>query len=364
MIDLNAQNQPIAAEAKAAMSALIDSSQFVLGKAVEDLETALAEANGVAHAVGVSSGTDALILALMAHGIGPGDEVIAPSFTFFATAGAVHRVGARCVFADILPGSFNVDPAAVEAAITPKTKAIIPVHLYGQCADMNALNAIAEKHGLIVIEDAAQAAGAKDHGRPAGSMSHVGCLSFYPTKNLSAFGDAGACLTNDADLATKMKQIRLHGQTSVYHHDLVGGNFRIDSLQAAVLSVKLPHLDSYIAGRRAAAERYSNVLKSLPIVLPTEEEGQFHTYNQYTIRAENRDGLTEYLQSTGIGCKAFYPLGLHMQPCFAEWGGAAGQLPETEKAADEVLSLPMFAEITAEQQEQVAAAIKSFYAAG
>ena len=361
MLDIATENQAVAEAVRQRIDAVIETNQFILGKTVAELELALAKRCGVDNAVGVSSGTDALLMALMALEIGPGDEVIVPPFTFFATAGAVHRVGATPVFVDIDPATFNIDPAAIEAAITDKTKAIIPVHLYGQCADMTAIMKIAEAHGLYVIEDAAQAIGAKDHDRPAGSIGHVGCLSFYPTKNLGGFGDSGAVLTQDAELAQKMRHIRLHGQTDEYRHQYVGGNFRIDGLQAAALIVKLEHLDAYEAGRRAAAERYQALLSEVPLTLPAAAEGQYHVYNQYTVRSERRDELCAHLKANEIGHKVFYPLALHLQPCFAYLGYQPGRLPVAETATAEVVSLPMFPTLSAEQQERVAAVIDEFY---
>lgn len=361
MLDIAAENQAIAEAVRQRIDAVISTNQFILGKAVVELERALATRCGVHHAIGVSSGTDALLVALMALEIGPGDEVIVPPFTFFATAGVVHRVGATPVFVDIDPVTFNIDPAAIEAAITDKTRAIIPVHLFGQCADMTAIMKIAEAHDLYVIEDAAQAIGAKDHGRPAGSIGHIGCLSFYPTKNLGGFGDSGAVLTDNSELAQKMRHIRLHGQTDEYRHQYVGGNFRIDGIQAAALVVKIEHLDTYEAGRRAAAGRYQAMLCDEPLTLPTASEGQHHVYNQYTVRSQRRDELCAHLKANQIGHKVYYPLALHLQPCFAHLGYEPGQLPVSEAATAQVVSLPMFPTLTAEQQERVAAVIDEFY---
>jgi dTDP-4-amino-4,6-dideoxygalactose transaminase len=273
----------------------------------------------------------------------------------------VHRVGAVPVFVDIDPVTFNIDPAAIEAAITEKTRAIIPVHLFGQCADMTAIMKIAAVHDLYVIEDAAQAIGARDHGRAAGSIGHVGCLSFYPTKNLGGFGDSGAVLTDNADLAQKMRHIRLHGQTDEYRHQYVGGNFRIDGIQAAALIVKLERLGEYEAGRRAAAERYQALLSGEPLTLPTAAPDQHHVYNQYTVRSDRRDELCAHLKANEIGHKVYYPLALHLQPCFAYLGYEPGRLPVSEAATAEVVSLPMFPTLSAEQQERVAAVIGEFY---
>ncbi|MBI1367764.1 MAG: aminotransferase class I/II-fold pyridoxal phosphate-dependent enzyme [Planctomycetes bacterium] len=361
MLDLAAENRAIAAEARAAIDAIIDTNQFILGKTVEGFEGRLARYCQSPHAVGVSSGTDALLIALMAAGIGPGDEVIVPTFTFFATGGTVARTGATPVFVDIDPATFNMNVTAAEAALTDKTRAIIPVHLFGQCADMTATLALAKKHELIVIEDAAQAIGARDHDRPAGSMGDYGCLSFYPTKNLGAFGDAGAVLTPRVELLTLLRQIRMHGQTDEYRHQYVGGNFRIDALQAAVLTIKLAHLDAYAEGRRAAAERYEDLLGDLPITLPVTAEGQYHVFNQYTIRSTDRAALCDHLKANGIGHKVYYPLPLHLQPCFESLGYRKGMLPVAEAACDEVVSLPMFPTLSEEQQEEVAAVMRAFY---
>jgi len=360
MLDLAAENQAVAADVRRKIDAVIADNQFILGPATDTFEQDLAAYCNVDHAIGVSSGTDALLVALMALEIGPGDEVIVPPFTFFATAGVVHRVGAKPVFADIDPATFNLDPKAVEAAVTDKTRAIIPVHLFGQCAEMSALMAIAEKHELYVIEDAAQAIGARDGDQIAGSIGHVGCLSFYPTKNLGGFGDSGAILTNDAALSEKMRHIRLHGQTDAYRHQYVGGNFRIDGIQSAVLTVKLKCLDDYAAGRRKAAERYANLLAKFDLTLPIESDGKHHVFNQYTVRSDRRDALCDHLKANGIGHKVYYPLALHLQPCFEYLGYTEGQFPHAEAATRQVVSLPMFPTLTAEQQERVAAVIGEF----
>ena len=361
LLDLTKQNAPLRDEIRAAMDAIIDQNAFILGKAVEQFEAQLASYCGVKHALGLTSGTDALTVPLMAAGVGPGDDVIVPAFTFFATAGTVARLGARCVFVDVDPATFNIDIKAAAAAVTERTRAIVPVHLFGQCAEMDAVMALAMRHNIFVLEDAAQAIGARDGDRMAGSIGHAGALSFYPTKNLGAFGDAGATITQDAQLDQHMRVLRLHGQTDEYRHQHIGGNFRIDALQAAVLSIKLRKLDEWASGRRAAAARYAELLEGLPITLPIEAPGKFHVWNQYTIRSDRRDALMAHLRSRGIGCRVYYPLALHLQPCFADLGYAPGSLPVAEKATAEVLSLPMFAEITPSQQEEVAAAVRSFY---
>ena len=303
MLDIGVQNAPLKARVMEAIGGLIDSSAFVLGPIVEAFEADLAAYCGAGHAVGMTSGTDTLLASLMALGVGPGDEVVVPAFSFFATASVVARVGATPVFVDIDPVTFNIDPAGIAAAITDNTKAIIPVHLFGQCAEMGEISKTAEGRGVAIIEDTAQAIGAKHNGQHAGTLGTINSISFYPTKNLGAFGDAGAVTTNDAELAQRLRQIRLHGQTDAYRHELLGGNFRIDALQAAVLKIKLANLDEYTAGRRAAAERYNGLLSDLPITLPVEAADQFHVYNQYTIRCDNRDALCENLKAKGIGHK-------------------------------------------------------------
>ncbi len=361
LLDLNAEHRPIKASVLAAIGKLIDENAFILGKTVEDFEAHLARYCGGRHALGCSSGTDAILLGLMALGIGPGDEVIVPSFTFFATAGCVSRVGARAVFVDIDPRTFNIDPRAVEAAVSPRTKAIMPVHLFGQCAEMGPILEIARRQGVAVIEDAAQAIGARDGDRQAGTIGLIGALSFYPTKNLGAFGDAGACLTQDDALQQKMKVLRLHGQTDVYHHGYIGGNFRIDAIQAAVLDIKLKQLDAFARARRDAAARYDELLGDLPATLPFTAPGKHHVFNQYTIRSSRRDALCEHLKKQGIGHRVYYPLPLHLQPCFADLGYKQGSLPHSEAAAGEVVSLPMFPALTPQQQEQVAESVRSFY---
>jgi dTDP-4-amino-4,6-dideoxygalactose transaminase len=361
LLDFSAQHRAIREEVMAAVGRIVDSGGFILGRPVEQFESNLARYCGVEHAVANSSGTDALILALMALKIGPGDEVIVPSFTFFATAGCVHRVGATPVFVDIDPATYNISPPAIEAAIGPRTRAIIPVHLFGQCADMDGILQIARRSGLPVIEDAAQAIGARDHDRPAGSIGTIGALSFYPTKNLGAFGDAGACLTHDAPLDQTMRWLRVHGQTDAYHHQFVGGNFRIDAIQAAILDIKLRSLDAAADGRRAAAAGYDQLLHGLPVTLPFTAPHQHHVFNQYTIRSDRRDALCEHLKARSIGHRVYYPLPLHLQPCFEHLGYRPGQLPHSEAAAREVVSLPIFPDLTEAQQQEVATAVRSFY---
>jgi dTDP-4-amino-4,6-dideoxygalactose transaminase len=323
------------------------------------LEEALAEYCGAKYVVGCASGSDALLLALAALGVGAGDEVILPSFTFFATAGAVWRVGARPVFADIEPDSFNLDPRSVAECITPATRAILPVHLFGQCADMAALTAIAREHGLHLIEDVAQAIGAELGGTRAGSFGQIGCFSFYPTKNLGGCGDGGMMTTDDEALAARLRILRDHGQHPQYHHRLVGFNSRLDSLQAAALLVRLPHLETWAGQRTENARRYAEGFRAAGLAetfsLPREAPGGRHVWNQYTIRAPGgyRDALKAAVAAAGVGTAVYYPIPLHLQECFAELGYRPGRLPETERAAREVLSLPIFPGLTEAESELV-----------
>ena len=359
LLDVNRANEPLREAILAAVTAVCDSGRFLYGPDVKELEEAIAAVCETEHAVGCASGSDALLLSLMAFDIGPGDEVITPSFTFFATASAVWRLGAKVVFADINPTTFNVDPESIEAAITPATKAIIPVHLFGQCADMDAICDIAARHGLRVIEDAAQSIGAENRGRPAGSMGDVGCFSFYPTKNLGGYGDGGMITTADEDLAAKLRQLAAHGMNPRYHHGIVGINSRLDSIQAAVLRVKLSRLGWWTRQRRANADRYRQLLVSAgldsQLGLPEELPDRFHVWNQYTLRVPDgrRDGLRSRLTEKEIGTEIYYPVPLHLQECFRSLGYERGSLPVTEQAAEEVLNLPIFPELTDEEQQLV-----------
>lgn len=362
MLDIAGENAAIREQIVAAVEAVIDSSGFILGPTVERFERELAEYCGVRHAIGLSSGSDALLVGLMARQIGPGDEVIVPAFTFFATAGSVARLGARPVFADIDPRTFNLDAEDAAGRITDRTKAIIPVHLFGQCAAMGAIAELAGSHELFVLEDAAQSIGAERHGKRAGAIGDAGCLSFFPTKNLGGLGDGGALLTDDDDLAERVRQIRHHGQTDAYRHERIGGNFRLDAIQAAALSVKLRHLDGYIDGRRAAADRYARLLDGLPLTLPAPDPDNHHVFNQYTVRCGDREALSRHLEGQSIGHKVYYPLPLHRQPCFASPSEGPGELPEAERACEEVLSLPMHPRLSEDEQRRVAEAIRSFYA--
>ncbi len=363
ILDLSKQHAPLASAMREAFDQILDTSQFVLGKPTVDFEAALAQACGCEAAVGVSSGTDALILAMMTLGIGAGDEVITSPFTFFASGGSIARMGAKPVFVDIDPVTMNLDPAKIEQAITPQPKAIMPVHLFGLAADMARIGKIASDHNLKVIEDTAQAIGATCCGKQAGTFGDIGCLSFYPTKNLSACGDAGACLVNDSSLEERLRMLRLHGQSAQYLHEHVGGNFRIDALQAALLHIKLPHLETWTDARRNNAARYGELLADLPVERPLEPVGYTHVYHQYTIRveAEVRDKLAAHLREKQIGFGVFYPVPLHLQPCFAGLGQQEGSLPQAEKAARQVLSLPIFPGLTEDQLQEVVTGISEFF---
>lgn len=364
LLDLSRQYQPLREEILAVIDDICSSQRFILGPMVEDFEREAAELLGVSHAIGVSSGTDALLIALMALGIGEGDEVILPTFTFFATAGVVARLGARPVFVDIDFVDYCIDPDALSAAITSKTRAIIPVHLFGQAA---AMDEIVKRAGEIpVLEDCAQAWGADYEGREVGGLGRVGAFSFFPSKNLGCFGDGGLVTSNDAELAAVLKELRMHGQSGPYMHPRVGGNFRIDALQAGILRVKAPHVSAWIEGRRRNAARYAELFSEAgldelidrPMALP----GRGHTFNQYVIRARQRDELRAHLQQAGIGCAVYYPLCLHLQPCFAGLGGSEGDCPVAEKASREVLALPVFGELEDAELREVVSSIAEFYA--
>jgi len=336
---------------------------------VKACEEAVAGYCGCAHGVGVSSGTDALLVALMVEGIGPGDEVITTAYSFFATAGCIARLGAKPVFVDIDPATCNIDPAQVEDRIGKNTRAILPVHLYGRMADMDPIVAIAGRHGLVVIEDAAQAIGSEHGGRRAGSLGHYGCFSFFPSKNLGAFGDGGMVVTDDPDRAEKLRVLRAHGSSPKYFHKLVGGNFRLDALQAAVVLAKLTHLEDWTARRQANARRYDALFEQGGLVrnglvrLPgSPPDGTRHVFNQYVIRARDRDGLLSFLRARSVGCEVYYPLPLHLQECFAGLGYRPGDLPESERAASETLALPVFPELSDEQAAYVVRAVGDFYA--
>jgi dTDP-4-amino-4,6-dideoxygalactose transaminase len=361
MLDVRRQNAPLERELRAAFERVLRSGSYILGAEVERFEEAAAAVAGARFAIGVSSGTDALLLAFMALGIGPGDEVICPAFTFFATAGCIARVGATPVFADSRPESFNIDAAAIEGLITPRTKAIVPVHLFGQAADLEEILELARRHGLHVIEDAAQAFGAEYRGRPVGALGDFGTVSFYPTKNLGAFGDAGLVVTNDPALAARARLLRNHGAERQYFHSAVGGNFRLDAVQAALLSVKLPLLAEYTARRRRHACEYARLLSGAPgLLLPVALGDRTHIVNQYTLRAPGRrDALRAFLTERGIASAIYYPVPLHRQECFRGLGER--RLPVAESLASEALSLPVFPEMTAEEQAAVVDAVVEFY---
>ncbi|TLZ32376.1 MAG: DegT/DnrJ/EryC1/StrS family aminotransferase [Gammaproteobacteria bacterium] len=382
LLDLKPQYRTMAGEIQAAIEKVCESQQFILGPGVEELEASIASYSQCRHGIGVSSGTDALLLALMALGIGPGDAVITSPFTFFATAGTIARAGARPLFCDIDPVTFNLSPAALEAFIErycerregellhrgsgARVRALMPVHLYGQVADMLPLMESARRYGLKVIEDAAQAIGAEDaeHKR-AGSFGDIGCLSFFPTKNLGAFGDAGMCVTNDAALAERMAVLRVHGGKPKYYHALIGGNFRLDELQAVVLSVKLKRLDDWTAGRQRNAAFYDAALRRArldeAVRTPHASLGVRHIYNQYVIRARERDALRAHLTAAGVGTEIYYPVPLHLQQCFAYLGCKAGDYPQSERAAAETLALPIYSELTEAQLHYVVDTIAAYY---
>lgn len=366
LLDLTAQYAAVEDDVRRAIDPILQSQQFVLGEAVRECERAVAHYCGCAHGIGVSSGTDALLVALMAEGVGPGDEVVTTPFSFFATAGVVARLGATPVFADVDPVTLNLDPAEVERRVTKRTKALMPVHLFGRMADMDPIMEIARRRRLVVIEDAAQAAGAEYKGRRAGSIGHYGCLSFFPTKNLGAFGEGGMVVTNDANRARKVAALRVHGQTGEYVHAWVGGNFRLDALQAAVVRAKLPWLDGWSERRRANARAYARLFAASAlgddprVELPGADDppGGRQVFNQYVVRLPHRDAVKNRLARAGIGTAVYYPLPLHLQPCFSELGGRAGDCPASERAAARALALPVYPELAGEMIEAVAKAVE------
>jgi dTDP-4-amino-4,6-dideoxygalactose transaminase len=363
LLDLKAQYATIGKEIESAVAEVFESQYFILGPKVEECEKAVAAYSQCSYGVGVSSGSDALLACLMAENIGAGDEVITTPYTFFATAGAVARLGAVPVFVDIDPVTYNINPALIRSKITPRTRAIIPVHLYGQMAEMKSIMEQAEEFGLIVIEDAAQAIGAEYKGRRAGSIGHYGCFSFFPSKNLGGAGDGGMIVTNEAERAEKLRVVRGHGSKPKYYHKVVGGNFRLDALQAAVVSTKLPHLDKWTSGRQLNARCYSELFakSGVSIGIPAVGEGR-HIFNQYVIRVSRRDELQEFLKTKGIGTEIYYPVALHEQECFAYLGYKSGDFPESERAAKETLALPIYPELTREQVSYVANSISEFCA--
>ena len=360
LLDLRLQYDQIRDEIEATVRRVIESQQFILGPEVRGFEDAMAAYCGVPHAIGVSSGTDALLVALIALDVGPGDEVITTPFSFFATAGVIHRLGARPVFVDIDAQSFNMNAEQAVEAMTNRTRALMPVHLYGRVADMQPLVDAGRRAGVAVIEDAAQAIGARDaDGRSAGSIGDIGCFSFFPTKNLGAFGDAGLVTVRDAALARRMEILRVHGMEPKYYHQEVGGNFRLDALQAAVLTVKLNHLDDWAAARRRNADRYRQLFTEAGladvVVMPEDVSG--HVYNQFVVRVTDRDALRAHLAEAGVGTEVYYPLPLHLQDCFSALGYTHGAFPEAERAAAEALALPIYPELTEQQQAFVVEAV-------
>jgi dTDP-4-amino-4,6-dideoxygalactose transaminase len=364
LLDLHAQYSPLRDALLDAVTRVCDSQRFIGGPEVEGLERELCESLGYRYAIGLSSGTDAVLAALMALGIGAGDEVITPTYSFFATAGCVVRAGARPVLVDCQPDTFNIDVAQAVAAITPRTRAIIPVHLFGQSADLEPLVDAAARRNIAIVEDAAQAIGADYHGRPVGTWGAVGCFSFFPSKNLGAFGDAGFVTAADPAVAKKLRLIRTHGMEPKYYHHLVGANFRIDAIQAAVLRVKLPHLASWTAARQRNAARYRRLFATTGLTevsLPVEAPDRTHIYNQFVVRAPDRDRLKAHLDAAGIGSEIYYPVPFHLQKCFADLGYKPGAFPVAEAAAGEALALPIYPELTEPQQCSVVNAIRTFY---
>ena len=390
LLDLKAQYATIREEVRAAIDRVSESQHFILGPEVEALEREVADYSQCEFGIGVSSGSDALLVALMAIDFKPGDEVVTTPYTFFATAGAVSRLGGKPVFVDIDPLTYNIDPAAIEAAITERTRAIMPVHLYGQMARMKPIMEIAERHQLCVIEDAAQAIGSEDEGRRAGSIGHFGCFSFFPSKNLGGFGDGGMVTTNDPELADRIKLLRNHGYRPKYYNKVVGGNFRLDAIQAAILRVKLKYLDEWTAARQRNAARYRDLFAEAGlsintetlsylqadgeaagatsplasadgVVLPVEAPDMRHIYNQFVIRSGRRDELMNFLRECQIGTEVYYPVPMHLQECFADLGYGEGGFPKSERAADETLALPIYPELTEEMLADVVLAISKFY---
>jgi dTDP-4-amino-4,6-dideoxygalactose transaminase len=360
LLDLKAQFQPLRAEIMAEVQSVCDEQGFILGPRVVAFEESIARYIGSRYAIGCASGSDALLLSLMAVGVKAGDELITVPFTFFATAGAISRLGAKPVFVDIQPNTFNIDPSLIEQAITPRTKAIIPVHLFGQCADMAAINEIVK-----VIEDACQAIGAAQQGKRAGVLGDTGCFSFFPTKNLGGFGDGGIITTNDKALADSMAMLRVHGSQVRYLHEAVGINSRLDALQAAVLQIKMKYLDQWTQKRRQNAERYQRLFARTKyadhVTLPPTVSGNFHVYNQFTVRVPKRDELRTFLKEKGVGTEVYYPLPMHLQNCYRDLGHRKGAFPLSEQAADEVMSIPIYAELTEAQQSYVVEMIAEFY---
>ncbi|HEX7580878.1 MAG TPA: DegT/DnrJ/EryC1/StrS family aminotransferase, partial [Thermoanaerobaculia bacterium] len=370
LLDLKKQYATIKSEVRPVIDEVCDAQGFILGPRVEAFEKAIAAYVGTKHAIGMSSGTDSQLAAMMAAGVGPGDEVVTSPYSFFSTAGAVARLGARAVFCDIEPETFNLDPAKLAAAITPRTKVIQPVHLYGQCSDMDPILEVAMAKGIPVLEDACQSLGAAYKGKKAGAHGTFGAFSFFPSKNLGGFGDGGIVTTDDDEMATTLRALRTHGETTRYHHRIVGGNFRLDALQAAILHVKLPHLDDWAEGRRRNAKEIEALYLEFGgklfdqggLKFPREAAGCHHVYNQFVVRVGKgrREAAKEFLAARQIGHAVYYPVPLHLQECFAAWGGKPGSCPESEKAARETLALPVFPELTAEQKRFLAWSLAEF----
>ena len=362
LLDLKRQFQEIEGEIKETIEEVLESQRFILGPQVKQFEEEIASYCGTRYAVGVASGSDALLLALRALGVGLGDEVVTSSFSFFASAGSISRTGARPVFLDIDPETFNIDPSLIEAKISERTKVILPVYLFGQCADMDPILELARRYNLAVVEDAAQAIGSEYKGKRAGSIGALGCFSFFPSKNLGGYGDGGMVTTDDEELAEKVEILRKHGGRSEYNHSMIGYNSRLDALQAAILRVKLKHLDRWTSGRQENAAYYDQELAGLDgVKLPRDLGFGRHIYNQYTLRVKKRDELKEHLKEKGIGCKVYYPLPLPFQDCYRFLGYKEGDMPEAESAAQEVISIPIFPELSREEKEEVVGAISSFY---
>ncbi|MGB0383316.1 MAG: DegT/DnrJ/EryC1/StrS family aminotransferase [Ardenticatenaceae bacterium] len=364
LLDLKAQYATMREEIREAIDRVVESQYFILGPEVQALEKEIATYSQCEYGIGVSSGTDAILVCLMALDLKPGDEIITTPYTFFATAGCVTRLGAKPVFVDIDPHSYNINPAQIEAVITDRTRAIMPVHLYGQMADMDPIMDIAQKHGLVVIEDAAQAIGSEYNGQRAGSIGHFGCFSFFPSKNLGGFGDGGMVVTNDAELAERVNILRKHGSKPKYYHHVVGGNFRLDAIQAAVLRVKLKDLDSWSDARQRNAAIYRQLFNQADIpslVMPTEQPRYRHIYNQFVIRCPRRDELMAHLKEHKIGGAIYYPVPMHLQKCFADLGYQEGDFPVSEQAAQETLAVPIYPELTEDMQARVVEVISAFY---
>lgn len=372
LLDLKRQFEQVEADVRVQIDRVLREQSFILGPIVQEFEAAVARYAGVKHAVGLASGTDALLLALRALDLQPGDEVITTPFTFFATAGTIHNAGGKAVFVDIDPATMNLDPAAVEHAVTPRTRAIVPVHLFGLMARMGPLRQTARRHGVFLLEDSAQSIGARQvvdgEWKATGQLGDATTFSFFPSKNLGGYGDGGMLVTDDDAYAERIRRLRTHGGVKMYHHEEVGFNSRLDSLQAAILLAKLPYLDRWSAARRENAAWYDARFAALEeagvLRRPLVPEGNESVYNQYTLRVRGRDALREHLQARGIGCAVYYPVPLHLQPCFAYLGYSAGDFPESERAAAEVLSIPVYPELAPEERERVARAIEGFYGTG